>query len=118
MIEPSFGIGRIMYAVLEHNFNTREGDEQRTVRVRCSAIRHGTVRCDTARYVYSAVRYGTVRVQCGALRYGTVRCAAMRHGTCAVRCDTARYDAVRYCTVRYGAVRYGTVPVSSRYLYV
>jgi len=30
VIEPSFGIGRIMYAVLEHNFQTREGDEQRT----------------------------------------------------------------------------------------
>ena len=32
VIEPSFGVGRIMYAVLEHNFQTREGDEQRTVR--------------------------------------------------------------------------------------
>jgi len=30
VIEPSFGIGRIMYAILEHNFCTREGDEQRT----------------------------------------------------------------------------------------
>ena len=32
VIEPSFGVGRIMYAVLEHNFKIREGDEQRTVR--------------------------------------------------------------------------------------
>ena len=32
VIEPSFGIGRIMYAIFEHNFKTREGDEQRTVR--------------------------------------------------------------------------------------
>lgn len=31
VIEPSFGVGRIMYAVLEHNFQIREGDEQRTV---------------------------------------------------------------------------------------
>lgn len=31
VIEPSFGIGRIMYAILEQNFNTRENDEQRTV---------------------------------------------------------------------------------------
>ena len=31
VIEPSFGIGRLMYAVLEHNFHVREGDEQRTV---------------------------------------------------------------------------------------
>ena len=31
VIEPSFGIGRIMYAIFEHNFKTREGDEQRTV---------------------------------------------------------------------------------------
>ncbi|KAJ7365654.1 Glycine--tRNA ligase [Desmophyllum pertusum] len=30
VIEPSFGVGRIMYAVLEHNFKIREGDEQRT----------------------------------------------------------------------------------------
>lgn len=30
VIEPSFGVGRIMYAVLEHNFQIREGDEQRT----------------------------------------------------------------------------------------
>lgn len=29
VIEPSFGIGRIMYAILEHSFNVREGDEQR-----------------------------------------------------------------------------------------
>ncbi|VDP53256.1 unnamed protein product [Heligmosomoides polygyrus] len=33
VIEPSFGIGRVMYAVLEHSFRQREGDEQRTVRV-------------------------------------------------------------------------------------
>ena len=31
VIEPSFGIGRIMYAVLEHSFSQREGDEQRGV---------------------------------------------------------------------------------------
>lgn len=30
VIEPSFGIGRIMYALFEHNFKIREGDEQRT----------------------------------------------------------------------------------------
>lgn len=30
VIEPSFGIGRIMYAIFEHNFKTRENDEQRT----------------------------------------------------------------------------------------
>ncbi|XP_026462980.1 glycine--tRNA ligase-like [Ctenocephalides felis] len=30
VIEPSFGIGRIMYSLFEHNFNTREGDEQRS----------------------------------------------------------------------------------------
>lgn len=29
VIEPSFGIGRIMYALLEHRFNMRDGDEQR-----------------------------------------------------------------------------------------
>lgn len=29
VIEPSFGIGRILYAILEHNFNIREGDERR-----------------------------------------------------------------------------------------
>ena len=30
VIEPSFGIGRVMYAVFEHCFKVREGDEQRT----------------------------------------------------------------------------------------
>ncbi|XP_065896736.1 glycine--tRNA ligase-like isoform X2 [Dysidea avara] len=29
VIEPSFGIGRIMYSVLEHNYHVREGDENR-----------------------------------------------------------------------------------------
>ncbi|KAF5308768.1 hypothetical protein FQR65_LT06000 [Abscondita terminalis] len=30
VIEPSFGIGRIMYAIFEHNFKVRENDVQRT----------------------------------------------------------------------------------------
>ncbi|XP_061876680.1 glycine--tRNA ligase-like [Entelurus aequoreus] len=30
VIEPSFGIGRIMYSIFEHSFHTRQGDEQRT----------------------------------------------------------------------------------------
>ncbi|XP_048949725.1 glycine--tRNA ligase isoform X2 [Canis lupus dingo] len=30
VIEPSFGLGRIMYTVFEHTFHVREGDEQRT----------------------------------------------------------------------------------------
>ncbi|KAF7987733.1 hypothetical protein HCN44_003596 [Aphidius gifuensis] len=30
VIEPSFGIGRIMYSVFEHNFKQRDGDEMRT----------------------------------------------------------------------------------------
>ncbi|KAG1706607.1 Glycine--tRNA ligase [Nymphon striatum] len=30
VIEPSFGIGRLMYTVFEHNFRVREGDDQRT----------------------------------------------------------------------------------------
>ncbi|KAF3703626.1 Glycine--tRNA ligase [Channa argus] len=30
VIEPSFGIGRIMYTIFEHTFQIREGDEQRT----------------------------------------------------------------------------------------
>ncbi|XP_022698157.1 glycine--tRNA ligase-like [Varroa jacobsoni] len=30
VIEPSFGIGRILYSLFEHNFRIREGDEQRT----------------------------------------------------------------------------------------
>lgn len=31
VIEPSFGIGRILYCLLEHCFYAREGDAQRTV---------------------------------------------------------------------------------------
>lgn len=30
VVEPSFGIGRVMYAIFEHNFAVREGDEQRS----------------------------------------------------------------------------------------
>uniref|UniRef100_A0A1I8GFX5 HGTP_anticodon domain-containing protein n=1 Tax=Macrostomum lignano TaxID=282301 RepID=A0A1I8GFX5_9PLAT len=30
VIEPSFGIGRIMYVIFEHSFRAREGDEART----------------------------------------------------------------------------------------
>ncbi|OQR69021.1 glycine--tRNA ligase-like [Tropilaelaps mercedesae] len=30
VIEPSFGVGRVLYALFEHNFRMREGDEQRT----------------------------------------------------------------------------------------
>ncbi len=31
VIEPSFGIGRILYSIFEHNFKTRPDDAQRTV---------------------------------------------------------------------------------------
>ena len=31
VIEPSYGIGRILYAILEHSFSQRDGDEQRCV---------------------------------------------------------------------------------------
>merc|ERR1712029_156631 len=30
VIEPSFGVGRIMYAIFEHSFKIRDGDEART----------------------------------------------------------------------------------------
>ncbi|XP_043461109.1 glycine--tRNA ligase [Leptopilina heterotoma] len=30
VIEPSFGVGRVMYAIFEHSFKLREGDEQRS----------------------------------------------------------------------------------------
>ena len=30
VIEPSFGVGRIMYSIFEHNFKIRDGDEART----------------------------------------------------------------------------------------
>eukprot|EP01030_Chromulinospumella_sphaerica_P027053 gene27053-biopygen24359 len=31
VIEPSYGVGRIIYSVLEHAFSQRDGDEQRCV---------------------------------------------------------------------------------------
>lgn len=31
VIEPSFGVGRILYSILEHNFKIRPEDVQRTV---------------------------------------------------------------------------------------
>jgi glycyl-tRNA synthetase len=33
VIEPTFGIGRIMYIILEHNFKIRPEDDQRKVKV-------------------------------------------------------------------------------------
>ena len=30
VIEPAFGIGRILYAILEHSYSTRNGDEARS----------------------------------------------------------------------------------------
>lgn len=47
VIEPSFGMGRIIYAVLEHSFSQREGDEARCVvskvspcHMRCSVLEY------------------------------------------------------------------------------
>lgn len=40
VIEPSFGIGRILYCLLEHNFWTREGDEMRGVSLKISVSGH------------------------------------------------------------------------------
>lgn len=31
VVEPAFGIGRILYSVLEHSFRSRENDQQRNV---------------------------------------------------------------------------------------
>ena len=45
VIEPSFGVGRIMYAVLEHNFKIREGDEQRTVRNKACFVHYFLDEC-------------------------------------------------------------------------
>lgn len=33
VIEPSFGLGRIIYALLEHSYQCRENDEQRQVMI-------------------------------------------------------------------------------------
>ena len=38
IIEPSFGISRILYALLEQNFAVRQDDEQRTVLTLPAAI--------------------------------------------------------------------------------
>jgi glycyl-tRNA synthetase len=38
VIEPSFGLGRIIYALLEHSFDCREGDEQRQVSCKCRRL--------------------------------------------------------------------------------
>jgi glycyl-tRNA synthetase len=40
VIEPSFGIGRIMYSMWEHNFHIRPESEQRTVKeIKFSSIK-------------------------------------------------------------------------------
>lgn len=47
VIEPSFGIGRIMYTIFEHTFHVREGDEQRTVsRFLRLALMCWTIHCE------------------------------------------------------------------------
>ena len=38
VIEPSFGIGRILYSLLEHSWWIREGDENRNVRQECELL--------------------------------------------------------------------------------
>lgn len=48
VIEPSFGLGRIMYTVLEHTFHVREGDEQRTVSPVQSALLCRNELCSSA----------------------------------------------------------------------
>ena len=52
VIEPSFGIGRILYSILEHSYRVRPEDEQRKVKHErmigndcehiCAYIRHFT----------------------------------------------------------------------------
>ncbi|KAJ2556453.1 Glycine--tRNA ligase 1, mitochondrial, partial [Coemansia sp. RSA 1933] len=38
VIEPSFGMGRILYSLIEHSFNVRADDEQRAVLSFCPAV--------------------------------------------------------------------------------
>lgn len=40
VIEPSFGIGRILYAVLEHSFRKRDGDLNSFLALRASVAAH------------------------------------------------------------------------------
>ena len=42
VIEPSFGLGRILYVLLEHNFWAREQDVERGVGVLCFRLSPGT----------------------------------------------------------------------------
>ena len=51
VIEPSFGLGRILYALLEHSFWAREQDIERGVRSRDSLLR--TLDVDTSFQVLS-----------------------------------------------------------------
>ena len=44
VIEPSFGVGRIIYSLLEHSFRVREEDEQRTVKCRAYCF-HRNIKC-------------------------------------------------------------------------
>jgi len=50
VIEPSFGIGRIMYSIFEHRFRVRPGDEQRSV----SRVYNYTVCMHVVKVVVSA----------------------------------------------------------------
>ena len=82
VIEPSFGIGRIMYAIFEHNFHVREGDEQRTVR------KYASVRFPSFWRCRSLVCGGTIFLQqCSIDQVDVLLRWTYRSGGCIAQVD-------------------------------
>lgn len=57
VIEPSFGIGRIMYSIFEHSFHIRQGDEQRTVKsdIKATNIQYYYMSTDLTFYFMTSI---------------------------------------------------------------
>ena len=43
VVEPSFGIGRVLYSLMEHSFYVRKSDEQVSTQFVCHCRRPGQV---------------------------------------------------------------------------
>jgi hypothetical protein len=89
VIEPSFGIGRVLYALLEHSFYVREGDEQRGVFGFNAAV--APVKCGVFPLSSNDVS-GSIMMMLDIVSYGSVvrLCStALRRKTLCVQTTTA-----------------------------
>lgn len=67
VVEPSFGVGRLIYSILEHSFYVREGEEKRTVMAFKPAV--AAIKCSIMPINNSEQFNATVEKIGEALRY-------------------------------------------------